>query len=32
MGLACAKSVVLFVFLFALTMLNRKLSGGGEDE
>lgn len=31
MGLACAKSVVLFVFLFGLTVLNRKLSGG-EDE
>jgi len=28
MGLACAKSVVLFVFLFGLTLLNRKLTGG----
>ncbi len=32
MGLACAKSVVLFVFLFGLTLLNRKLSGGEDDE
>ncbi|MDT7623017.1 MAG: multiple sugar transport system permease protein [Pseudonocardiales bacterium] len=32
MGMACAKSVVLFVFLFGLTLLNRKLTGGDEDE
>jgi multiple sugar transport system permease protein len=32
MGMACAKSVVLFVFLFGLTLLNRTLSGGSEDE
>lgn len=32
MGLACAKSVILFVFLFALTIVNRKLTGGEEDE
>ena len=32
MGLACAKSVVLFIFLFGLTVLNRKLSGGEDDE
>jgi multiple sugar transport system permease protein len=32
MGLACAKSVVLFLFLFGLTLLNRRLSGGSDDE
>jgi multiple sugar transport system permease protein len=32
MGLACAKSVVLFIFLFGLTMLNRRVSGGDDDE
>jgi multiple sugar transport system permease protein len=32
MGLACAKSVVLFLFLFGLTLLNRTLTGGSEDE
>ncbi|MBA2322632.1 MAG: sugar ABC transporter permease [Pseudonocardiales bacterium] len=32
MGLACAKSVVLFVFLFGLTLLNRTLTGGDDDD
>jgi multiple sugar transport system permease protein len=32
MGLACAKSVVLFVFLFGLTLLNRKLTGGRDED
>ena len=32
MGLACAKSVVLFLFLFGLTLLNRTLTGGSDDE
>jgi multiple sugar transport system permease protein len=32
MGLACAKSVVLFVFLFGLTLMNRKLTGGRDED
>ena len=32
MGLACAKSVVLFIFLFGLTLLNRTLTGGDDDD
>jgi multiple sugar transport system permease protein len=32
MGLACAKSVVLFVFLFGLTLLNRSFLGGGDED
>lgn len=31
MGLACAKSVVLFVFLFGLTLLNRLVVGRDEE-
>lgn len=31
MGLACAKSVVLFAFLFLLTVINRRLTGGDDD-
>lgn len=32
MGLACAKSVVLFIFLFGLTLINRTLTGGDDDD
>jgi multiple sugar transport system permease protein len=32
MGLACAKSVVLFIFLFGLTLMNRKLTGGSDED
>lgn len=30
MGMACAQSVVLFIFLLVLTMVNRRLTGGDE--
>ena len=30
MGMACAQSVVLFMFLIVLTVINRRLTGGDE--
>lgn len=32
MGLACAQSLVLFVFLIVLTLINRRLMGGSNDD
>lgn len=32
MGLACAQSLVLFIFLIVLTLINRRLMGGSNDD